>query len=102
MRQIGVFLAVGLLVSGPVLADEDQVARGAALAERWCTGCHVIGPDVPGGDVGPSFVAVADRIGQSAGEIEAWLADPHPPMPDMGLGATEYRDLAAYIFSLAP
>lgn len=91
--------AMVFVVAGDALADADA-ERGRALAQRWCVSCHVVGPDQAGGDAGPSFVSVANREDQAVIEIENWLADPHPPMPDLGLAAPEYEDLAAYIMSL--
>lgn len=103
MRGVVICLCAGAglaLASGSAVLAEPDTARGEALAKRWCVSCHVVGSDQPGGDAGPSFASVAERIGQTAGEIETWLAEPHPPMPDPGLGAPEYRDLAAYIMLL--
>ncbi len=77
-------------------------SRGQLLAERWCVGCHVIGPDTPGGDAGPAFPVVAARPGTSLDSLRHWLADPHPPMPDLHLSATEFDDLADYILTLRP
>lgn len=74
--------------------------RGLDLAGRWCSECHLIGPEGPGGDVGPSFVLVAEMRSEEA--LRAWLSDPHPPMPKLELSAREVEDIAAYIKSLAP
>ncbi len=62
----------------------------------------MIAPDAAGGDAGPPFPPVAARPGQSAEALKNWIADPHPPMPDPGLAAPEFDDLAAYILSLKP
>jgi len=74
--------------------------RGRALVERWCVGCHLIGPDGPGGDVGPAFKTVAESRSEDA--LRAWISDPHPPMPKLDLSALAVDDIAAYIKSLAP
>lgn len=91
-----VFLALGQL---PAAADPE---RGHRLAQRWCIGCHVIGPNTAGGDAGPAFPVVAARPGTSFESLRNWLADTHPPMPDLNLSATEFDDLADYILSLKP
>lgn len=103
--QVGILRVCGvalLLLGATSAGAEDEIVRGGELAKRWCADCHVIAPNGPGGDAGPPFVSVADRIGQTEGELQVWLADPHPPMPDPVLAAPEYRALAAYIMSLKP
>jgi mono/diheme cytochrome c family protein len=75
-------------------ASPQEVERGRMLAERWCAACHVVGPETPGGDLGPVFEAIANREGQTLGGIMAWLFEPHPPMPDLLLSPAEFRDLA--------
>ena len=92
-------LALGLLVA-PALADaaDPRVERGAALAERWCTPCHVVAPGSPGGDAGPPFTAM--RVGRSEPGLRAWLFQPHPPMPDLELTGDEIDAILAYIRTL--
>ena len=97
-----VLLGAVLLAMGAVPAGAADAERGKDLATRWCVNCHVIGPDIPGGDVGPAFESVAKRDGQNVENLRNWLAEPHPPMPDFDLTATEYDDLAGYIMSLVP
>jgi mono/diheme cytochrome c family protein len=92
--------ATALIVSGTAIASAEDAERGRALAEAWCSGCHVVAPDAPGGDVGPAFAAVANREGQTLGGTMAWLFAPHPPMPDLQLSPADFRDLAVHIMSL--
>lgn len=99
MRTI---LTVVALLSAITPAGAQDIDRGRDLALRWCVSCHVVAPDAAGGDAGPAFAGVAARPGQTEQAIRNWLADPHPPMPDLNLSATEFNDLAAYIFSLKP
>jgi len=99
--RIPVLVAAALAALVPATAFADPaLERGRDLAVRWCTGCHVIGFGTPGGDAGPAFPSVARREGQSIDDVRAWLADPHPPMPDLDLSAAQFDDLAAYIMSL--
>ena len=93
-----------LLVAGPVVsaraADADH---GAALARQWCAGCHAIGgSDAVRADIPPSFASIARRPGTSEDTLRAWLATPHPSMPDFDLSRSALADLTAYILSLAP
>ncbi len=92
--------AMALIAATTAAASAQDADRGRELAERWCVTCHVIGPNVAGGDAGPAFESVANRDGQTLGGILAWLFEPHPPMPDLLLSPFDYRDLAAYVMSL--
>jgi len=99
LRAVPISALILIVAIAPASADPG---RGLLLAERWCVGCHVIGPDSPGGDAGPAFPAVAQRPDTSFDSLRVWLADPHPPMPDLDLSAAEFDDLADYILSLKP
>jgi hypothetical protein len=46
----------------------------------------------------PSFFEIAKRPDLNG--LENFLANPHPPMPDMSLTQVEIGDLLAYIASL--
>ncbi len=98
--RVAVLGAMALIVWGSASASAQDAERGRALAEAWCTSCHVVAPNKAGGDVGPAFETVANREGQTLGGIMAWLFEPHPPMPDLQLSPADFRDLAAYIMSL--
>jgi cytochrome c len=98
--RFAVLGAVALIVWGSAPASAQDAGRGRALAEAWCTSCHVVAPKTAGGDIGPAFETVANREGQTLGGIMAWLFEPHPPMPDLQLSPADFRDLAAYIMSL--
>jgi cytochrome c len=93
-------LATILLVTLAAPARADA-ARGAAIAERWCAACHVIGPgrggSVPQGP--PTFPSVA-RSGLTADQLRAFLSHPHGAMPDLSLTRAEIDDLVAYIATL--
>jgi mono/diheme cytochrome c family protein len=80
---------------------QDTADTGRAIAERWCSSCHLVGPDQTSAvaDV-PSFMSIAQRSDSELDALEGFLADPHPPMPDMSLTRNEIRDLLAYIRSL--
>ena len=97
--------AVVLSLAGPApaaaqerLQGDSDIGRGIAM--RWCAACHVVrGGQTSGGDVGPPFAQIAKK-GQGLDWLDAFLADPHPPMPDMSLTRQEIRDLRAYVKSL--
>jgi mono/diheme cytochrome c family protein len=83
-------------------ADAADAQTGHDLAQRWCTSCHIIDRSGQGTDAAPPFVAIAQRNPTDRGWIRAWLAEPHPPMPNFNLGMPQIDDLVAYIDSLAP
>ena len=45
------------------------------------------------------FVAITGRT-SSPKSLEAFLADPHPKMPNISLSRSEISDIVAYILSL--
>jgi mono/diheme cytochrome c family protein len=81
-------------------AEAADTAAGRALAERWCTGCHLVEGMAKGSDAAPTFSAIANRRDRTETEMEAWLTDPHPVMPDLKLSRTQIDDLIAFIESL--
>lgn len=88
-------LALALL---PVVAGAGETDVGRELALRWCTACHIVAPNEPGGDAGPAFDTLTGERTEAA--LRAWLFEPHPPMPDLKLTAREIDALVAYIGSL--
>lgn len=99
-------LAMLATVAAPADAFAADTATGQRLANSLCTNCHVV---EPGGsrrqdvtvDV-PSFMAVAVKSGQTADKIQAYILNPHPPMPEVQLSTSQLADMAAYIMSLKP
>ncbi|MGI9416925.1 MAG: hypothetical protein ACR2RA_03690 [Geminicoccaceae bacterium] len=55
-----------------------------------------------GGDTAPTFAAIAETAAGRMDELNAWLADPHPPMPTLNLTRYEIDDLPPYSESLKP
>ena len=77
-------------------------ANGRAIAMTWCSACHLVGlaaGTAVAADV-PTFVAIAKRLPDDADFLAAFIANPHPPMPNFGLSQRDIRDLLAYIASL--
>lgn len=101
-------LAVAIALLAPAaLAQETpagNAAQGAELASTLCRGCHLISPadrgPVPDGV--PSFVAIAQRPGQTTTTVAARIMGDHPIMPQPPLSAQQTQDVAAYILSLRP
>ncbi len=114
-------LAVGILASIPHRTDvmaEPQIPQGdpahgaAAIAQYGCGTCHWI-PGIPGADgmAGPALSNLSRRsilAGQLPNNPEnliSWIEHPQhikpgDGMPDLGIGDTDARDIAAYLYSL--
>jgi cytochrome c len=87
--------------------------RGAFLMQRYgCGGCHRI-PGVvgAGGKAAPSLEHIAGEmyisgnLPNSPENIMRWIESPHSilpktKMPELGIGSTEARDIATYLWSL--
>ena len=87
-----------LLRPGVALAADP--ADGLRLARHWCTSCHLVEPGVKTSDVAPPFPAIGRDPTSTPDKLHAWLANPHPPMPNLSLSRRDIQDLLAYIATL--
>ena len=97
------FLSVVVVGATANLATVTQAADPAAgyrLASQWCTSCHIVEPGAGGSDAARPFEAVANDPNFTEDGLRAWLADPHPPMPNFDLTRAEVDAIIAYIKSL--
>ncbi len=98
IRTISAIILASGLSTG---VDAGDVQQGARLAQQWCSNCHLTGDDqAAGGDTAPPFAIIAETAAARMDDLTAWLADPHPPMPNLNLTRYEIDDLLAYIESL--
>jgi len=89
-------LVILACTSQAVLAADPD--KGSTLAQRWCTGCHVVsGDQVKGTDIAPSFASIAERPDFNQEKVAAFLLEPHPKMPNMALSPEETKDISAFI-----
>jgi mono/diheme cytochrome c family protein len=94
-RLVAVLAALLIGMSGA--ASAADVANGRRIAEQVCAQCHVVTSEQKrGSDQVPSFEAIAQR-GLSDNALAAFLADPHPRMPDLALSRAEIADILAYM-----
>ena len=95
-------VAIGMNMSPARAGDNEDVAKGRALASALCAQCHLNeGQGEKEGPMGvPGFVAVANRPDQTFGGIVRWLKAVPPMMPDHHLTLDEIDQLAAFIMSL--
>ena len=76
---------------------------GKVIAMTWCSACHLVAPAASGQKVAadvPTFVSIAQGLPTDADVLSAFIANPHPPMPNLGLSQQDVRDLLAYIATL--
>ncbi|MDQ7246944.1 c-type cytochrome [Dongia sedimenti] len=92
---------VALLVATGSLAWADGNAKtGALLARHWCAACHGLDGGIAS-DAAPPLETIAQRAHEGASWLRAWLANPHPPMPNFTLSRSEIDDIVAYLETLA-
>lgn len=98
------FAALALLagaVAVPGAARAADALSGELIARQWCAECHVVAEDQVAASVDvPTFRTIARDFRFDARSLSAFLADPHPRMPQMSLSRQEIADLVAYIDSL--
>ncbi|HUZ91264.1 MAG TPA: cytochrome c [Methylocella sp.] len=93
-------LACLVLTAFPLGAFAADAKQGEVIAKRWCAACHLVSPDqTRANSDAPSFAAIAHKK-LPAGQLKAFLMDPHPKMPDMNLTRSEIADIVAYIGTL--
>jgi mono/diheme cytochrome c family protein len=93
-------LALAALAPSAAFAAAD-LQQGENIARRWCAPCHLATPDQKSAsaDVAPFMTLARSKTDR---QLAAFLADPHPKMPNLHLSRQEIADLVAYIRSLAP
>ncbi len=90
-------LATGVAASA---AAQDKAAEGRSIAYRWCSSCHLVGPEDAVSDGAPTFSQIAKDPYFTSDRLRGWLAAPHEPMPDLELSRQEIDALVAYLQSL--
>ena len=103
------FLSAMALVTGfvsiasPAISQEaPNVASGRKLASAWCSECHLVaaGQSKAGNDAIPTFSTIANKPGTTAMALKAYLATPHPVMPNVVATRQQVDDIVAYILTL--
>ena len=99
VRLVGV-LAVVAATGFSVGAGAGDAKTGRQLAERWCQSCHAIAANQPMAVTeAPPFATIARKPGFDEAKTAAFLLEPHPKMPPIGLSREAAADLAAFIAS---
>lgn len=102
-----IFTLVGALaITGAVASMAWAQSRGVSehgkvIARTWCANCHLVSSNQTraNADV-PSFSSIAQRLPADAEVLAAFIANPHPPMPNLSLSRQDIQDLLAYIATL--
>ena len=99
-RALILGIAVLLVTAGDLWAADADAGR--RLARQWCVECHVVEPtQESASDAAPPFESIALDPSKTPEGLRTWLADPHPPMPNLQLSTGEIDDILAYIQTLA-
>jgi mono/diheme cytochrome c family protein len=99
-RSTAVLTLIWLSAAGGTAMAADADA-GRSLARTWCSSCHVVDPGGGGSDAARAFEAIAKDPNFTEDGIRAWLADPHPPMPNLNLSRSEVDAIVAYLEQLS-
>jgi mono/diheme cytochrome c family protein len=101
MRGLVIAGLVCLSLPAGAQVPVGDAVNGAIIAERWCSGCHAVGPaSGRATDGAPSLQSVADRASTTATSLQVFLRTPHARMPDLSLTREETDDLIAYVLNL--
>jgi|SRR5450755_4397203 mono/diheme cytochrome c family protein len=96
-----IYLSVALTLFGGIGATFAQdVENGRRLSERWCSGCHAIGPDSAKFKGVPSFASIAAKENVSSDMIASFLGLPHATMPYFPISRKDAQDIAAFIMDM--
>lgn len=80
-----------------------QEAHGYDFAKAHCAGCHGTTANAASPNPeSPSFEAVANQPGLTAGSLHRFLKDSHnfPAVMNFSVGPTQVDDLTAYVLTL--
>jgi len=98
MRLLAYCVTLMVLACANEIALAANPDNGSTLAQRWCTGCHVVsGDQIKGADIAPSFASIAERPDFNAEKVTSFLLEPHPKMSNMALSPEEAKDIGAFI-----
>ena len=89
-----------LLLAPVQRAAAFDAETGERLANQWCSKCHLVGPSGVATDAAPAFEDIANDPARTDERLRTWLADPHPPMPNLSLSRDEIEAIIAYLRTL--
>lgn len=89
-------------VAEELSAVDAQLARGRAVFENSCSGCHAFDRRL----VGPPLASVLPKYAGQPDKLGAFIADPrpvdpdYPPMPRLGLAPADIAAVGAYLLQI--
>lgn len=92
-----VCLAAALSEPRPSFAADPK--QGERTFNQWCTSCHIKKGAKRAGDAAPPLIELLQKKSLTPDAMRRWLANPHPPMPNLNLGRQEIENLVAYFQS---
>jgi cytochrome c len=117
--KVGLAVAAALTLAGVAHAQTAELARGAAVYDDHCSGCHVLdgvgqGPNLRGvmgrkagslAGFGFTPALKASGLTWNAANLDHWLIGPQKVVPGTAMtevvpDAQERRDLIAYLAAL--
>ena len=96
-------MIVGAFAGGVRAQIHPDAKTGKEIAEKLCSGCHIVNAGTAGPTVQadvPNFAEIANKPDQTTQKIAGRIVIPHPPMPNTQLTREEIGDVAAYILTL--
>ena len=81
-------------------ASAADIEQGQRIYQRWCVECHGSIAAKTARDSAPPLAQIVRDKTLTPGALRTWLANPHPPMPNLSLGRREIEDIIAYLQSL--
>lgn len=96
-------LIAGVIFALPQVAAaaDGNADRGLEKSREVCALCHIVEDGGQGNAGLPTFPGIAKDPETDAARLRAWLAVPHPQMPQFdSLTAQDVEDIIAYIESL--
>ncbi|HEY8260678.1 MAG TPA: c-type cytochrome [Methylosinus sp.] len=95
-------IAASMIFAAPPSRAADRlVAKGAAIAAKYCGGCHAIGPGASPHADAPPFHEIAGRL--SLDNLEDMFADAiasHAQMARVSLSHGQLQALAGYMAAM--
>jgi cytochrome c len=101
LAGFGLALALAVSPAGAQSPTPGDPQAGRDYALKNCTSCHTVSPrQSPQVHAAPSFRAIADMRSTTQMSLHAFLATPHPRMPNFIVPPKDADDVIAYILSL--
>ena len=86
--------------AGDALADSAAVARGEAVVDEWCRGCHVREGEELTADMAPPYSAIVAIEGRDRAWFEDFLKVDHFPMTTFRLFDDEKADVVEWLMDM--